>query len=209
MNLNQLEQLPRDVLFYFALEFDLPTVLSLCRTSKRLNQNLCQSDEFWSQKLFHDYKIRYQDIGGISKSKDTVKLLSQFKDPNFILLLKGNNIPSYVFDRMLVKASREGKIDIVKYLIGKSFYISRAYSLALSEASEKGHLDVVKYLHEHGADILDRNNTALIGASQGGHLNVVKYLVEHGSGIHGWDDQAMREASEKGHLDVVKYLESL
>ena len=45
MEFSQLESLPRDVLFYFALEFNLPTVFNLFRTSKTLNQILYQSNE--------------------------------------------------------------------------------------------------------------------------------------------------------------------
>ena len=33
----------------------MPDLLSLCKTSKRMNDLLCANDTFWRQKLYKDY----------------------------------------------------------------------------------------------------------------------------------------------------------
>jgi len=54
MNINQI---PTDILQYQLL-LDLPTdqLLSLCQVNKRLN-SICQQDQFWKDKLLHDYPV--------------------------------------------------------------------------------------------------------------------------------------------------------
>lgn len=50
-----LDKLPRDVLIYIALQMDLPEILSLCRTSSRINEIVCENDKFWMNKVMREY----------------------------------------------------------------------------------------------------------------------------------------------------------
>ncbi len=200
MNLNRLENLHRDVLFYFALEFDLSTVFNLCRTSKNLNQKLCQSDEFWSQKLFHDYKILPKIIGDKSKSKYIVRLLNQYKDPRFISLVKGNKLKQDDMDDMLIHMADEGKIDIVKYLIEKGANISAQDNMALSRAVSNGHLEVIRLLLENGIE----PSGVIFIAAKNGRLDIVRLLLDYGATIKAQDDSALIVAALNGHVDVVR-----
>ena len=77
---------------------------------------------------------------------------------------------------------------------------------ALRQASRNGHLEIVKYLIENGANIHAENDYALRWASNEGHLEVVKYLIKKGTDVHAENDHALRWASGKGHLEIVKFL---
>ena len=55
-----METLPRDVLIKTILELPVNNITKLCQTSKRINDLICESDEFWRLKLYHDFKIRWQ-----------------------------------------------------------------------------------------------------------------------------------------------------
>ena len=79
---------------------------------------------------------------------------------------------------------------------------------ALSHASKNGYLEVVKYLVEKGANIHAQHNYALDCASKNGHLDIVKYLVEAGADICEYTNYALYLASTNGHLEIVKYLRS-
>ena len=61
--------------------------------------------------------------------------------------------------------------------------------IALRWASKNGHLEVVKYLVENKANIHAQNDEALRLASENGHLEVVKYLVENKANIHAQNDE--------------------
>ena len=76
----------------------------------------------------------------------------------------------------------------------------------LSCASRNGHLEMVKYLVENGADFRADDDYVVRWASRFGHLKVVKYLVEKGANFRADDNYAIRWASRNGHLEVVKYL---
>ena len=54
----------------------------------------------------------------------------------------------------------------------------------LIEASLNGRLEVVKYLIENEVDIHIRDDLPLISASENGHQEVVRFLVEKGADIH-------------------------
>ena len=44
-------KLPKEVLYTLAFDFDLPDILSTCLISKRFNNYICNSDDFWNIKL--------------------------------------------------------------------------------------------------------------------------------------------------------------
>ncbi len=61
----------------------------------------------------------------------------------------------------------------------------------LRRASENGHLEIVKYLVSQGVNVHTRSNYALRFASQNGHLEVVKYLLSQEADVHADDDFAL------------------
>ena len=44
-----------NVLRLLALELDLPSLLNLCLSNKRLNREICENNHFWRNKLYKDY----------------------------------------------------------------------------------------------------------------------------------------------------------
>ncbi len=54
---NRFKNVPKDILIYMALSYDLPEILSLCRTSKRFNNTICLNQLFWMNKLMKDFPI--------------------------------------------------------------------------------------------------------------------------------------------------------
>ncbi len=102
----------------------------------------------------------------------------------------------------LIDASKNGKMEDVKYLIRQGANVRFAGDKALLSAIDNNHLDVVKYLVDHGAD----KNMALVWASEEGNLDFVKYLLKIGANINTGEDLPFRMAAKNGHLEVVKYL---
>ena len=47
--------LPLPILIDVAVGMRLPDILSMCRTSRYLNQVICESDDFWKKKFIHDF----------------------------------------------------------------------------------------------------------------------------------------------------------
>jgi len=103
----------------------------------------------------------------------------------------------------LIKACREGNLEEVKRLVGKS---SHLYNEALSCAVIQGDLETVKHLIEEGADIHVQDDAALKWAVIYGYADIVKYLIEKGANVHVQDDFALR--SYVNDIEMVKYLTS-
>lgn len=82
----------------------------------------------------------------------------------------------------------------------------------LSNASKNGYLDIVKYLVSIGVEINFANHVPLRTAVKNGHLDVVKYLISVGADttVTNFFNQSLVEiASIKGHQDIVDYLNTL
>ncbi len=50
-----MENLPKDIKRKIALELSPKDLIELCLTSKNLYKTVCEDEEFWRIKLFHDY----------------------------------------------------------------------------------------------------------------------------------------------------------
>lgn len=79
----------------------------------------------------------------------------------------------------------------------------------LFKASAEGNLKVVKFLVENGASIHEWSDFPLQLAVKYGHLKVVKYLVKKGANIHLCYDDELEYAARNGHTEVVEYIKSL
>ena len=118
----------------------------------------------------------------------------------------------------LIWAVKEGRLDIVKYLVEQEANVNQADKdgdTPLNWAAKKGHLDIVEYLVEHRADVNQANkygDTPLISAVRNGHLNVVKYLIEHGADFYKRNNDGntpLYLADKRGHSNIVEYLRNL
>ena len=89
---------------------------------------------------------------------------------------------------MLHAASRNGHLNVVKFLIERNVSLSARDGVnftALQLAAQNGHLEVVSFLHENGAQA---DQVALYHAAANGHDEVVKFLLQDA----GVKDECMR-----------------
>jgi ankyrin repeat protein len=79
----------------------------------------------------------------------------------------------------------------------------------LIKAAKQGNLEVIKFLIENGANINIYDDLAFRVAAKNGHFEIIKFLVEKGANIHAVDDYPLRWAAKNGHTKVVNYLKSI
>ena len=108
------------------------------------------------------------------------------------------------YQDILFTASRSGDKSLVKYALDNRY--SENINDALRIASKEGHLDVVKYLVERGADIHSQGETPLAAAVVNGQAEVVKYLVSKGADAHVYGNYLIKLARERGQKDIMNYL---
>lgn len=75
-----MDKLSKDELFVIAMELDLPAILKLCSSNKKINDRLCLRDTIWVQKLkeFPDYQEHLEDFKNMNK-REIYTLLYQLK----------------------------------------------------------------------------------------------------------------------------------
>jgi len=131
-----------------------------------------------------------------------------FVENGDLLKIKKNilNIDLNTKNEALLKASENGNLEVVKFLVENETNIRAYNDFSIKLASTNGHTEIVKFLVENGANIHSDNDYSIRIASENGHLNIVKYLIKKGANIHAKDDEALRRASRNGHLNVVEYL---
>ena len=171
---------------------------------------------YYTKRMREQYKFEYTE-GNFERQYNLLKLknhknrllISASQEGELSLIkyaIENGADLHYDADGALSYASRGGHLDVVKWLIANGAAIRADDDLPVGWASQKGYLDIVKYLVEKGADIHADGEFALREAAEQGHVPVVKYLLERGADIHAYDDYSLIYATYAGHLPVVKYL---
>ncbi len=186
----------KDIDFKILNELDDKSLVKYCTTNKEANK-VCNNQIFWMNRTIKIFPYVYVEI--LRKNKGNKEWSEYYIDDLRKINTRNAN-------RYLLKGSKEGRMDFVLISLNKEANI---HIDDVRLASKNGHLEVVKYLVSLGANIRSENDFALKYASRNGHLEVVKYLVSLGANIHADYDYAVKYASQNGHLDVVKYLVSL
>ena len=170
-------------------------LLKICSINKKM-WNLVCDDNFLRKRL-----LKYPNIEQYKSEDESWKdfysravyiIAEMFRKYKF-LYIKGDFIKQYkllktykgetmgMLECLLVEASKEGELELVKYALKNGANIHAQYEGALTWGSFNGHLEVMKYLVQQGANIHAKGDYPLHLASQNGHLEAVKYLLEQGS----------------------------
>ena len=194
--MNPFDKLPNDIILYIALDMDIPEVFNYCRLSKRFNGLVCNSQNFWTQRLQRDFKIFHVPVSHSPKS--------YYLEIKESLLRSGNHI-NIRFDT----AAQYGMLWLVKDIY-KNKNIVPSLSNAIILSSTNGHLDTVKFLvEEAGFNIVAQLNEGLIRASTSNNLELVKYLIEKGADLNYYNNyigSPVTLAASSGNVDILKYL---
>ncbi|MDR3131797.1 MAG: ankyrin repeat domain-containing protein [Rickettsiales bacterium] len=114
-------------------------------------------------------------------------------------------------------AAARGKLNVVRYLVGKGANIHAEIGgyTPLHFAAHLGWLKIVRYLIGKGANVNAKNicgGTALHGAAYRGELNVVKYLVNEGADVNASSTEPNLNGTplhcsvHSGRSSIVRYL---
>lgn len=151
--------------------------------------------------------------------------------PRFNLLLKTKIKPTMIIyadpneaiNNRLIKACKDGDLDIVKYCLTSPELKSHADihykdEEAFTNACDKGHLHIIKYLltspelKEH-IILHTYNDLGFVLACENNHIELVKYfltdieLVSHAD-IHTYSNYSLKEICKRGYLELLEYLTS-
>lgn len=174
-------EFPKDLIILTSLELDMQTILNLCLSSRNFNNNICGNNNFWINKLKHDYDINFDQSEARSlrhSPKEYYKYVYEFINSRRKYISYEKRKFS-VNNHLLLEATKFNNLDIVKYAINQGTDTSLNHLLVV--ASENGHLGIVKYLLSKGADIHYDNGRALRGAVRYEQQDVITYLLEQGA----------------------------
>lgn len=142
----------KDIITSLALQYDLPTLLNYCQTSKRINDLTCNNNFFWILKLKKDFGISFNDVvTDIREAKDYYKKLTEW-------IRKYPDINRLYFDAIsdnrldLLKIALHRRADINYQINNMSTPLVRAFYLGFDE--------IFDYLLEQGA--VDTKKKALL-----------------------------------------------
>ena len=141
------------------------------------------------------------DVGDLERVK---LLVEQGMDKDVIDAANGKT-PLY-------KASRNGHLPVVRYLVEQGARKDRANFNGVAPlivASYKGHTDVVHYLLEQGADKdkpTDRGNSSLHFAVRFGHLDIVMLLLVYGADLNARNDNGEMPIDKTSNEEIRQIL---
>jgi hypothetical protein len=139
-----LQKLNKDELYLLALELDLPDLIRFCKTSKKINEKVCRSNEIWIHKLKEDFKITYSRRRYNLEPKKLYILLYKLKDG----ILEG--ILDYVY--------RNGAQTLYDLLYNPSSTGLLLYSLPYDNKDRRKMEYIISFLNEQIYEIIEDND---------------------------------------------------
>jgi len=113
-----------------------------------------------------------------------------------VQILNRNFSNSLTGSKAVAYASRNGHIDIIRYLVSDGYPVCESCS---GFAALGGHLDILEYFHVRGY-VIDKSVCYM--AAMRGHLDVIKWA--RNIGIL-WDGWTIRMAKRRKYMDIVEY----
>ena len=202
-----MENLPKDVLIFMALEYGLDTIYKLCQTNKKFNNIICKNNIFWMNKVEHDYgkfghipEMITKNYGKIHDWKKYYQILNYIQRNNSNL------------NKLLYSASKNNQKDLVKFLLADN-RTDLKNPRSLMVASSKGNINIVKLLLKHGkfnpmdyGKIGNMNTNSVLLASLNGHLDVVKLLFDKNLVDPSIYNKVLENAIDGCHTNMVNML---
>jgi len=129
-----MEDIDKNLLYLIVMDYDLNDILSLCQTSKTLNNKICLNDTFWHNKFKHDFpyltttkekaKSYYLEMNNYLKHDIDILLYTGIEMKSLGVIktatsrgasLKGENILPRLFS-ILIDSNRDRIVDILEHL---------------------------------------------------------------------------------------------
>ena len=91
-----------NLLRLLALDLDMPSLLNLCLSSKRMNREICENNHFWRNKLYKDYPETKGKVFGNNLRKVYLSLKNKI-EKDFYAFVSRNNENSFpkIFDYIM------------------------------------------------------------------------------------------------------------
>jgi len=161
---------------------NLAELLRYSPIANSICSNLTFTEANWLRKIL---KISSLDCQiAIIDPDQQLHFLDKIDDEAVII---HNYIRKYGSNYALIKAAKNNRIKVVKFLLWNGIYSdikdSKRFT-ALMKAAQRGYLSIVKKLVYYAANVNLINKlgfTALIYASAHGHYSVIKFLLDHGA----------------------------
>lgn len=175
---NQFDKLPKDVIVFMALNYDLVAITAFCQTNSRFNQLVCQNNNFWLQKLQKDFGLGQDNI---NNHRNNAKLTNPLTNPTprtYYLYIDRmmENEPNILYflalsmgDLTLVKMALDRGADIQYTQMGINMF---DIDLPLIIAYKNEYYDIANYLLEQ--NIIDSRINAI--KIIGGHNRLIESL---------------------------------
>jgi ankyrin repeat protein len=199
-----MNNLPNEILLQIFNCNDIKDIVKWSRVSSKMYQ-IYTLNKSYIYKIYLNKKMLKCDLNWSIKTMDSL-----IRDAKYFKLLEGcidyNITLNDLTYNILVYASENNHLEIVKLLLQNGFSNCSDIDQSLKWASIEGNIEVIKMLLEYGANPCVDNNSSLILACIDGRLEIVKLLLENGANPSVYDNQSLRFSAQGGHLEVVRVL---
>ncbi len=198
MNIENLEQLPRDILVQILAELPRESLRRMCQTSKKF-ASLCRDKYFWALKAERDFGLPRNLFFSLKHDPSEMPYPSDKPYLRYFDLSFYQRHPS----RLLSRAVKDESLPLLEYVISHYFLDRWDFNMAIQMAAEKNSQDIVKYLVENHLVSQEGLDWALLSAVQHSQKDMVEYLLRNHLFSQEILDEAFIEAAISGHLDLV------
>lgn len=193
-----MDKLPNDILIYMALDMDMVEIISLCKTSTRLNLSICQNSSFWISKLKKDYNISFDEVKSIiADPREFYQVLKT--EPDFLyeeameLGLSDETIGVLVEEMMLINR----KYRDAMLLQGEQYYVSYISTDMFNS------FDLEHESNDPGLGILNSIIRMVYSDINGGEYENDSFESFHGKSVEEYLDDITKQLEQIKHKNTV------
>src|SRR5690242_7484752 len=81
-----LDNLDKQSLLLIAVEMDMPSLLNLRKSNKRINELICKKPQIWIDKLYRDFDFIFLGIPNLERDPKIYYKILYMKPEDFILV---------------------------------------------------------------------------------------------------------------------------
>lgn len=200
MDIENLEQLPRDILVQILVELPRESLRRMCQTSKKF-ASLCRDKYFWALKAERDFGLPRNLFFSLKHDLSKLPYPSDKPYLRYFDLSFYQRHPS----KLLSRAVKDENLPLLEYVVSHYFLDRWDFDIAIRKAAERNSQDIVKYLVENHLVSQQGLDWALLSAVQQSQKEMVEYLLRNHLFSQEILDEAFIEAAISGHLDLVDF----
>lgn len=211
-----MDKLDKQSLLLIGVEMDMPSLMNLCKSSKRINELICQKPQIWIDKLWRDFGFRFLGLPSETRQPRKYYEILYSQPPNYKINYSEYSSSHYqgkqkfgkFYVNSIFESIKYGFLDLLKFLLAE--FPGNIMCDMVYIAVENERVDIINYLiqNKKKKEKPGLSNKPCVQAMikiciEKGNSQMLKIILEnYKKGVI--DSDSVKSAIEKQNLEILK-----